>query len=818
MGSKKILLKNKKNNYKLGFTLVEVLTVLVIIGIILAITIPNVSKLMHNENDKKLSALISSALKASNVYIDTYKKSFVDTYDKYNFKYESLLTTNLVKEEDIHCTGTMQATRKKNNNYTYNAYLMCKDKKGNVIYDNTSDLPEGGVSIFGKFLIDYVVRINNQSGEYYNHQYTKENVYNEYTAYDLERPGTSAGISKFMYSYNNKDWIDLNADSNSGVGSFTLTNTYVGNIYFKAYDLVGNESETINYQVKIDKIAPSGTVSIQSTDNRYNSLNVKVNLSATDNEKGSGVSKMCIQESSDVNSCSWENYKTSKNMMLSGSLDGKSRTLYAWYKDSVGNISNISDESAKASYTTYKEGTEVIYPNGFGACSVSCGGGLKTNEAVDKYTNKKIPEKNKYESCNNQGCCTSTYISSYGTCSKTCGGGVKQVYRKSNYNNQNCTNSSEKVTCNTQSCSPTLVRIGDALEEGYYVPLNSSQKIKITNGINYLPEIGTYNNSWVKAQVLTLNSNGTISYGPVITLKNGSDSCGDSSLRAVRVNDNTFFIAGGSLYRSTRSNSYYGRFCGFTVRVNGTSMSVINGNMFQSGQGKFYSVDGIEHFGNSTSVQVNIYRGYSNYDIIDRYTFNTANGGVTKENSTKNPGSYRTYDVEGMAYTPGWDWPLADYMGMGDGTTAHLQYANRTYRRDAGIYISPTGAYGINTPTIPESVYGPSSTYGSASAFTHLGVNKIIVKTTAATTNCSSWDYACEWRAPRTYKVYLHFLKKVNGTWIREHVIAAPGNGVTTTAYAANAGNFMNGNSNFVYYNIIGKGNPNHGLYVIHYN
>ena len=502
MGSKKILLKNKKNNYKLGFTLVEVLTVLVIIGIILAITIPNVSKLMHNENDKKLSALISSALKASNVYIDTYKKSFVDTYDKYNFKYESLLTTNLVKEEDIHCTGTMQATRKKNNNYTYNAYLMCKDKKGNVIYDNTSDLPEGGVSIFGKFLIDYVVRINNQSGEYYNHQYTKENVYNEYTAYDLERPGTSAGISKFMYSYNNKDWIDLNADSNSGVGSFTLTNTYVGNIYFKAYDLVGNESETINYQVKIDKIAPSGTVSIQSTDNRYNSLNVKVNLSATDNEKGSGVSKMCIQESSDVNSCSWENYKTSKNMMLSGSLDGKSRTLYAWYKDSVGNISNISDESAKASYTTYKEGTEVIYPNGFGACSVSCGGGLKTNEAVDKYTNKKIPEKNKYESCNNQGCCTSTYISSYGTCSKTCGGGVKQVYRKSNYNNQNCTISNEKVTCNTQSCIPLATDkliassnmvIDDCNNSYRYSGLNADNYIRFGSSKDLWRAIGVFN-------------------------------------------------------------------------------------------------------------------------------------------------------------------------------------------------------------------------------------------------------------------------------------------------------------------------------------
>lgn len=80
-----------------AFTLVELLTVLVIIGIILAITIPNVARLMYNQNDKKLHALIDSALKASDVYIDNYKKSFVDLYDKYNFQYESLLGVNYVK-------------------------------------------------------------------------------------------------------------------------------------------------------------------------------------------------------------------------------------------------------------------------------------------------------------------------------------------------------------------------------------------------------------------------------------------------------------------------------------------------------------------------------------------------------------------------------------------------------------------------------------------------------------------------------------------------------------------------------------------------
>ena len=91
------LFKRNQIHKEKAFTLVELLTVLVIIGIILAITIPNVARLMYNQNDKKLHALIDSALKASDVYIDNYKKSFVDTYDKYNFQYESLLGVNYVK-------------------------------------------------------------------------------------------------------------------------------------------------------------------------------------------------------------------------------------------------------------------------------------------------------------------------------------------------------------------------------------------------------------------------------------------------------------------------------------------------------------------------------------------------------------------------------------------------------------------------------------------------------------------------------------------------------------------------------------------------
>ena len=369
----------------------ELLTVLVIIGIVLVIAIPSVSKLTHNSDNKKLDSLINMALEASDVYVDNYKKSFTENYDKYNFKYQTLLDNNLLKEEDIHCSGTIQATRKKGNNYTYNAYLMCKNKNGKEIYNNESELPDGGISIYGKFIMEYNVKLNDASGAKYNFDFTKENLYNEFVAYDLERPGTSAGISKFEYSFNGNDWTETIADSNSGVGSFTLTNTYNGKIYFRAYDLSGNSSETVEYTVKVDKTAPTGTITVARNGGSYDSLSVKATLSSTDNTDGSGVKQMCVQESSDVTKCSWVTYATSKALTLSGTLNGVARTVYVWYKDGVGNIS----DRKSATYTPYTECSQVNIAT---TCSKTCGGGIKA--ATDKYTGKACPSKN--QACNTQ--------------------------------------------------------------------------------------------------------------------------------------------------------------------------------------------------------------------------------------------------------------------------------------------------------------------------------------------------------------------------------------------------------------------------------
>ena len=259
-----------------------------------------------------------------------------------------------------------------------------------------------------------------------------------------------SGIDHFEYQINGGSVQKVNAstgDNKTYAGSFNLTTNGTYNISAKAIDKEGNISDSKTFVVKIDKIAPTGTITVASTNSSYKALTVRATINANDNTGGSLVKQMCISESNNVNNCSWTNYTTTKNMTLSGTLDGRVRTIYYWFKDTANNISSTKN----ITYTPYKEGTEVNL-SAWSSCSKVCGGGTQTKTATDKYTGKVITSKNQTQSCNTMDCCSSTTITGYGSCSKACGGGTKAVYRKSNYNGQNCSKTTETLTCNTQNC------------------------------------------------------------------------------------------------------------------------------------------------------------------------------------------------------------------------------------------------------------------------------------------------------------------------------------------------------------------------------
>ena len=208
----------------------------------------------------------------------------------------------------------------------------------------------------------------------------------------------------------------------NGIQSVYLEN---GSYYICVEDKVGNKTSDSDLDSNQNKITVSGvdqsipvinSFAVKSRVSSYNSLDTTLTISASDDNGTSGL-KMCISNTGYLSGCSWENYSSTKNWRLSGTLDGGTRTVYLSIQDSAGNIVN-----REAKYTVYKD-------------------------------------------CSNQ---SKVYIeSTYGACSKTCGGGVQyRAYQmKDTKTNTICSTGKDSKTCNTNSCTMYRFRKKQSAEE-----------------------------------------------------------------------------------------------------------------------------------------------------------------------------------------------------------------------------------------------------------------------------------------------------------------------------------------------------------------
>lgn len=130
----------KKNN---AFTLIEMLVVIVILGVILAIAIPNVTGLISGKSSKLYNQQIKLIDSAVRGYTLEYKSELIDSGDNscYILPYEKLLRYELLIESEITCSGNI-VLNKENNDYTYDYYLTCKDKDGTK-FSEAKNLPTG---------------------------------------------------------------------------------------------------------------------------------------------------------------------------------------------------------------------------------------------------------------------------------------------------------------------------------------------------------------------------------------------------------------------------------------------------------------------------------------------------------------------------------------------------------------------------------------------------------------------------------------------------------------------------------------------------
>ena len=137
-------MKNRK-----GFTLVEVLAVIVILGIITGISIPLIRNIREQNDNKKYKVYADSLTASSKLYIDNYSEDIFGHSESgcAYLTYEDLEEKGLLKDievDDVSCnsTSTFVKVVKNGDKYTYEPYLGCGVENNDSAQSITISYPE----------------------------------------------------------------------------------------------------------------------------------------------------------------------------------------------------------------------------------------------------------------------------------------------------------------------------------------------------------------------------------------------------------------------------------------------------------------------------------------------------------------------------------------------------------------------------------------------------------------------------------------------------------------------------------------------------
>lgn len=130
---------------KNGFTLVELLAVIVVLGIMATLFIPNTIKLLKNNNLKIYKIKESELLNAAKSYAE-YDKDFVPPSNASDVKYitmptliqGSYMNKILDTTSGNECNAFVKVTLNSINGYDYEACLLCDEYTSNKTFCTSS--------------------------------------------------------------------------------------------------------------------------------------------------------------------------------------------------------------------------------------------------------------------------------------------------------------------------------------------------------------------------------------------------------------------------------------------------------------------------------------------------------------------------------------------------------------------------------------------------------------------------------------------------------------------------------------------------------
>lgn len=415
-------MKNKK-----GFTLVELLVVIVILGIITGISIPLIRNIQAKNEQKQYQTYQDSLKVSARLYVDSYEEDLFG-HSKSGcaiITYQQLQEKGLLKDiaiGDVSCatSDTLVRVVKVDGKISYTPMIGCGKVVGDSVEIDTI-LPEGGVSSSLTCGVDAHTIISFDTEPTHpdtSINYQKRNItvlLNSYTGFYEE--------NQILYGFSSSKPDDENQEPTLLNGWHNLKVNYIGGneqkkiieegreIQLSSESIITPDNLTGDYYVvlkieslkdisgrdwtndpnqskyiylgtfRLDNQKPvfADTSGVVSSNSSYHHIQPKLSINVTDNYSNSSNLRMCVSYDSDScsktvsdikNNVGYVAYNGSQVLdSIPGGYNGSNHTVYVTVGDAAGNY-----ETKTYSYQVAIGYTLTYHSNG----GSSCNPGIKT--------------------------------------------------------------------------------------------------------------------------------------------------------------------------------------------------------------------------------------------------------------------------------------------------------------------------------------------------------------------------------------------------------------------------------------------------------